>query len=104
MEAAMASLLKQHGLYYLQFYNTRRAPRRKQVPFKTTTKRVAQQCTCRLENEYAQQLWPMAGLYLPRGNVSPAIAAALAFFLVPWGLIYRILASQGRSPVDTQSE
>ena len=49
----MASLVKQHGLYYLQFFSKNRRPQRKRVALKTKTKRVAQQVARKLEDEYA---------------------------------------------------
>lgn len=37
----MASLIKQGGLYYLQFFDSSRTPNRKRVPLRTRTRRVA---------------------------------------------------------------
>ena len=49
----MASLVKQHGLYYLQFFNQHQQPKRKRIALKTKTKRVAQQAARKLEDAYA---------------------------------------------------
>ena len=49
----MASLIKQRGLYYLQFFNQHQHPKRKRIPLKTKTKRVAQQAARKLEDAYA---------------------------------------------------
>ena len=49
----MASLIKQRDHYYAQFYDSKRQPKRKQVPLKTKTKRVAQQLIRQLEDQYA---------------------------------------------------
>lgn len=49
----MASLLKQGAYYYAQFYSKHKRPRRKKVPLRTTTRRVAERLLRRLEDEYA---------------------------------------------------
>ncbi|MEQ9279415.1 MAG: site-specific integrase [Balneola sp.] len=49
----MASLIKQHGLYYLQFYNTKRRPIRKRIALKTRTKNTALKLKRKLEDEFA---------------------------------------------------
>jgi len=49
----MASLIKQHGLYYLQFYNSNRRPEQKRVPLKTRTKQTAIKLKRKFEDEYA---------------------------------------------------
>lgn len=49
----MATLVKQSGRYYLQFYSGSRSPNRKRVPLKTGTKRVAERLKVQLEDEYA---------------------------------------------------
>ena len=48
----MASLLKQDGRYYLQFYNTHRSPKRKKVPLGTSRKRPAKRKQRELEDAY----------------------------------------------------
>lgn len=48
----MASLVKQHGRYYLQFYAKERLPQRKRVALKTDNKRVAKQRRRKLEGDY----------------------------------------------------
>lgn len=50
----MASLLKQNGRYYLQFYSSRRSPARKKIALKTTRKRPAQKKRRELEDAYAE--------------------------------------------------
>lgn len=49
----MASLLHQHGLYYLQFYREDRTPARKRVPLKVSVKRDAEVIRRKLERDYA---------------------------------------------------
>lgn len=49
----MASLIKQHGLYYLQFYNNNRRPKQKRVPLKTRTKTTALKLQRKLEDKNA---------------------------------------------------
>ncbi|MEX0723489.1 MAG: integrase [Gracilimonas sp.] len=49
----MASLIKQHGLYYVQFYNSQRRPKQKRVPLKTRTKQTALKLKRELEDEFA---------------------------------------------------
>lgn len=49
----MPSLIKQHGYYYLQFYNTKRTPKQKRVPLKTSTKKTALSLMRKLEDEFA---------------------------------------------------
>lgn len=49
----MASLVKQKGNYYAQFYDAARQPKRKQVSLKTRKKRVARRAFARLEDQYA---------------------------------------------------
>ncbi|MGB3542183.1 MAG: site-specific integrase [Rubrivirga sp.] len=49
----MASLVHQKGLYYAQFYDSSRQPKRKQVPLKTKRRRVADRAFRKLEDEYA---------------------------------------------------
>lgn len=48
----MASLIKQHGLYYLQFYSDTRNPKRKRVPLKVRLKRDAERIRRKLEVDY----------------------------------------------------
>lgn len=49
----MASLLHQHGHYYLQFFDASRSPRRKRVALRTTQKRTAQALQRKLEHDHA---------------------------------------------------
>jgi hypothetical protein len=49
----MASLIKQHDRYYLQFYDGSRSPKRRRIPLKTSTKRTALRLKGRLEDAYA---------------------------------------------------
>lgn len=49
----MASLLHQHGHYYLQFFDAARTPKRKRVALRTTQKRTAQALQRKLEHDYA---------------------------------------------------
>jgi integrase len=49
----MASLIKQHGLYYVQFYNSKRRPKQKRVPLKTRTKQTALKIQRKLEDDFA---------------------------------------------------
>lgn len=49
----MASLIKQNGLYYSQFYEKNRTPQRKRIPLKVKSKEVALKLSRQLENEYA---------------------------------------------------
>lgn len=49
----MASLIKQHGWYYVQFYDRHRSPQRRQVALKTKTKRTAEQLKRNYEDQYA---------------------------------------------------
>ena len=49
----MASLLKQNGNYYLQFYDAKRAPKRKKVPLGVSFKRDAMEIERRLLSAYA---------------------------------------------------
>jgi hypothetical protein len=51
----MSSLIKQHGRYYLQFYDKHRSPKRKRVPLKVTRKREAEKYKRRLERKYREQ-------------------------------------------------
>jgi integrase len=51
----MATLIKQHGRYYLQFYDKHRSPKRKRVPLKVTRKREAKKHKRRLERKYREQ-------------------------------------------------
>ena len=50
----MASLFKQRGTYYLQFYDSDREPGRKKIPLKVTRKRDAEQAKHRLTAAYAE--------------------------------------------------
>lgn len=49
----MASLIKQHGLYYLQFYNSKRRPTQKRISLRTRTKLTALKLKRKLEDEFA---------------------------------------------------
>jgi hypothetical protein len=51
----MATLVKQHGRYYLQFYDKHRSPQRKRVALKVTRKREAKKHQRRLEDAYRDQ-------------------------------------------------
>lgn len=51
----MATLVKQHGRYYLQFYDKHRSPQRKRVPLKVTRKKEAKKHKRRLERKYRNQ-------------------------------------------------
>ena len=51
----MATLVKQHGKYYLQFYDKHRSPQRKRVALKVTRKREAEKHQRRLEDAYRDQ-------------------------------------------------
>lgn len=50
----MATLVKNHDWYYLQFYSKDRKPKRKRIPLKTKTKRTAEQIKRKLEDQYAK--------------------------------------------------
>lgn len=65
----MASLVKQHGLYYGQFYSSKRSPNRKRVPLKTRRKKTARKVLTDLEEKWA------LGEYNPwRGDELPSDA------------------------------
>ena len=49
----MASLIKQNGFYYSQFYDKSRSPNRKRVALKTKSRDVATKLHRQLEDEYA---------------------------------------------------
>jgi hypothetical protein len=49
----MVSLIKQHGLYYVQFFNSKRRPKQKRIPLKTRTKQTALTLKPKLENVVA---------------------------------------------------
>ncbi len=49
----MATLVKQSGSYYSQFFDQHRSPKRKRVALKTKTKRIAEQLHRELEDKYA---------------------------------------------------
>jgi len=49
----MASLIKQHNLYYIQFYDKFKRPKQKRVALKTQTKGTALKLKRKLEDEYA---------------------------------------------------
>ena len=51
----MATFVKQHGRYYLQFYDKHRSPQRKRVPLKCTRKKEAKKHKRRLEEKYRDQ-------------------------------------------------
>ena len=51
----MASLIKQNGWFYLQFYSSKRKPNRKRIPLKTRTKRKAKKLRRKLEDAYAER-------------------------------------------------
>ena len=51
----MASLFKQRGSYYLQFYDPKRNPKRKKVPLQVTRKRDAEKIEQRLTSAYAER-------------------------------------------------
>ena len=55
----MATLVKQHGRYALQFYDPERQPQRKRVALKTGDKRTAQRKRSELENDH------VLGIYDP---------------------------------------
>jgi hypothetical protein len=60
----MASLIKQDGLYYLQFFDSGRSPRRKRVPLKTRTRRIAERLKLQYEDAFAGgelDPWVVAG-------------------------------------------
>ncbi len=65
----MASLTKQGNLYYIEFYNASKRPKRKRVPLRVRTKREAEKLRHKLEYEYA------AGVYDPWRPVHPATEA-----------------------------
>lgn len=48
----MASLFKRNGWYYLQFYSTKRSPKKKQVTLKSKSKRTAEKLQSRLQDEF----------------------------------------------------
>jgi len=49
----MASLVQQRGLYYAQFYDSDKNPKRRRVPLKTRRKKVARRILGRAEDKYA---------------------------------------------------
>jgi len=51
----MASLIKQAGYYYSQFYSNNQSPQKKRVALKTKTKRVAEKLHRELEDRYAKE-------------------------------------------------
>jgi len=53
----MASLFKASGLYYLDFYDRGRRPKRKRVALKVRDKRTADQLRIKYEGDYAQGLF-----------------------------------------------
>ena len=48
----MATLSKQHGRYFIQFYHKRRRPKRKRVSLRTAKKRDAEALRSKLEHDY----------------------------------------------------
>ena len=49
----MASLLRQRGYFYAQFYDSSRRPQRKKIPLKTKEKRAARRLLGRMEDKCA---------------------------------------------------
>jgi integrase len=81
----MASLIQQHGYYYLQFYSNARSPKRKRVPLKVRVKRDAQAIRLKLERDYSLgefDPWTDDPLTYDRVIVRPErLDAAVAAFL-----------------------
>jgi len=81
----MSSLIKQHGRYYLQFYDKHRSPQRKRVPLKVTRKREAKKHKRRLEQKYREQEfdpWTDDPFTLRKKNQKPeTIQEALSAFI-----------------------
>ena len=63
----MASLIKQKNWYYLQFYSSRRSPKKKRIALKTRTKSTAVTLKRKLEDEFA------AGVFDPWLNDTVSI-------------------------------
>lgn len=81
----MATLVKNHGRYYVQFYLNDRTPSRKRVALKTTDKRQALKLQRRLENAFAENRfdpWVDDPRTLESKDVAPvSISQALDLFL-----------------------
>ena len=81
----MPSLIKQHGHFYLQFYDKLRSPKRKRIALRTTVKRDAQTKRRELESAHlAGEFDPWhdnAFNYRQREYAPETIAAALDSFL-----------------------
>lgn len=58
----MATLVKQQGRFYLQFYDAERSPTRKKVPLKTTRKGPAQVKQRELEDAYVEGRYDLTPL------------------------------------------
>lgn len=96
----MATLVKNHGRYYLQFYLKDRSPARKRVALKTTEKRQALKLKRRLENAFTENRfdpWRDDPRTLERKDNPPvSIAEALDLFLAE-------RKKEGRSPNTLRS-
>jgi integrase len=81
----MATLVKQHGRYYLQFYHGDRSPQNKRVALKTTRKRPAQAKQRELEDAYVEgrfDPWTDDPFTYEQQGVDPqTIGAALRRFI-----------------------
>ena len=81
----MASLIHQHGHYYLQFYDATRSPKRKRIPLGVRGKRAAEPVRAKLERDYALGTfdpWTDAPLAYDRVIVKPErLDQAVAAFL-----------------------
>ena len=82
----MATLVKNHGWYYAQFYDGARKPKRKRVPLKTRTKREAKKLLRHLEDEYAAREYdPWTGYKANRSNLpidkNSTVNEALDYFI-----------------------
>lgn len=77
----MASLIQQHGFYYLQFYSAKRKPQRQRVPLRVRLKRDAEKVRRKLERDYALGTfdpWTDDPLEYDRVHVQPETLRAAA--------------------------
>lgn len=82
----MASLIQQHGKYYLQFYSQDRRPKQKRVALRVSVKRDAEKVRRKLEADYSAgkfDPWTDEPLTYDRVVLKPEMAsdAAEAFYV-----------------------
>ena len=82
----MATLIKQRGWYYLQFYDGKRMPQRKRIPLKTRTLKTAEFLRRNYEDKYAiGDFDPWTGVHNSSSRISidenTTVEEALAYFI-----------------------